>query len=184
MTKTKCLSPLGGLSKHYLEKSVSKKSIIDDPDLGQLKVYPAGYSQPSKIDSINRQITHESLFEIATKLNTEKELFPFIHHEHNILLVSEPDNIYDANAIRIIIVSPKDSILSKLNGKELGYIPKCVSYAISHNIDLISSGSIFKVRTGFYKKYYTTKVVFQYGNKTFSKDVQEDLKRFSDDMFK
>jgi hypothetical protein len=173
-------SPLGDASVHYREKKNSNGGIVDNVEMGQLEIYPAGYSQPSRRDGGNRQKAHEKVYERAVQLGTHEELYPLKGECHNVVLVPEPDNPYDANAVRVVLQGTAGTPLEDVGGKELGYIPKRISALISRNIDRISRGKIMKVRSGFHNKYYTTKVAFLYGPREFQSSEEKDLTRFSD----
>jgi len=152
-------SPLGDLSTHYLEKSSKRGSIQDHPEKEMLELYPAGYTKASSTG--NRQHTYRQLFEIAIILKTEDKDFPFGHESHQITLEHEPNNDHDPNAIRIIIrVEDEDSPLLKLDGCNLGFVPKQISKQVRENLDSFNSGRILRVRSKVFKKYFGAKIMF------------------------
>lgn len=176
-TRKMITSPLGGMSIYFREKTRQTGAILDNVEDSLLELYPAGYTKPSKQDKVSRQKVHELLFKEAQKLSTEGQLFPFDACYHNVILVPEPDNGFDTNAIRIVLQAHGGQ-LAIAHGKDLGYVPKKISRQVAQNIALFTEGRILKVREKFHDKYYTTKVILGYGNHKFVSHAEQSLERF------
>lgn len=181
LTPKRTMNPsvLGSLSEFYRTKSQQRGSILDLPDRGQLELYPAGYTKPSERDNCSRQDIYKELWQAAVVLNTENESYPLGKKGHNIILIPDPSNEHDPNAIHVILQTAEGTPLSHLNGKDLGYVPKKINIQILQNMNMINGGRILKVRSKFHEKYWTAKIVLGYGDMTFSAVSKTTLNRFA-----
>lgn len=181
MTKA-TTSVLGDLHRLYNGTRSKGKSagILDRPEDGLLEFYAAGYTKRSPRDNLNRQVLHQALYEAAVTLGTEEDMFPFDEHDHEVVLIPEPDNNFDQYALQVVLRA-NTGPLSNMPGADLGYVPQKISRVLKNNLDMITGGRIYKVRTQWHKKHYTTKIVLAYGDSHFSKTtVDESLNRFAD----
>ena len=163
MKTMKNKSPLGDKAPFYIKKSVSRGAIQDHPEEGWLEFYPAGYSHVSRRDGVARQIRHKNLYQHAVHYRTENRLYPFKLIEHDIELVPDKTNPVDKNAMWVILKS-KFSEWRDLNNTDLGFVPREISQVIRNNIQKITGGTIYKIKSDFYKKFYTCKIVLFYRN--------------------
>lgn len=173
-------SPLGDRSQLFSDEASRKKGILDIPNEGLLQIYPRGYTKPSpRDDGHNRQIVHEFLFHHAVVLKTENDIYPFENHAHTLELIRDLKNPKDRFAINIIMHAPH-GLLKDIDGADLGFVPKEISAVICKNIDMITGGKIYKVRSNWHKKYYSAKVVLFYGQTIPECTDLNNLQRFSD----
>lgn len=183
MVRTRKTSPLGHASQLYRTKRNETGSILDVPEKGLLELYPAGYTKPSNRDSLNRQDVYKQVYESAVMKGVESNLYPFEKDSHNIILLPDPNNPYDTNAIHLILeVKDTSSPLYDLNGRDLGFIPKKINQNILQGMEIINGGRILKVKCNFHKKFYGAKIVFAYGETNWCSRPggTMSLSRFSD----
>jgi hypothetical protein len=161
-------SPLGIHSSAYRVKTSEKGSILDNPDLGLLEFYPAGYTKPDK-DGQSRQEVYQAMYEDAVTRSKEEQLYPLGKDSHDIILVPDFENPYDKNAmaVRLVVFNDSDP-LYKYNGADIGFVPMKISAVLAPNRGMIKQGRILKVRNAVHAKYYSAKVVLSYGNQKFS----------------
>jgi hypothetical protein len=177
MTETKTRTPLGDKSSLYLTKSKARGAIWDHPDQSYLEFYPSGYSHSSRKDHQSRQIVHQALFEAAVQRGKEEEEYPFEGIEHTLELVPDVQNPVDDNALWVILHSTHPA-LKHCNGKDIGFVPKEIAPVMKRNLDLIKEGKIYKLRPNWNKKFYTCKIVLNYGELIVVDDPM--LNRFAD----
>jgi len=183
MTTIKRTSPLGSASNIYLVKSNEHGAILDQPAKGLIELYPAGYTKPDR-DGESRQKSYGIIYNTAVSLETEENLYPFKKETHKLVLLPDPLNPFDARAIHIILRANNKSPLHRLDGADLGFIPKKINTYILNaltNPDKVQllSGRILKVKANFHKKYYSAKVIFPYGGNSFDRASTISLSRFS-----
>lgn len=164
-TITGIKSPLGSQSRFYQPSSNANGGIIDDCERRKLEFYPAGYTHKSQINGEYRQERYKKIWELAVHNNVEKNLIPFNKKDHYIELVPDTQNTYDKNAINLILRANSRSVLAALDGTDLGFIPMKINQSIARNLSMIKRVSILKVRDQVHKKYYSVKLVIDYGDK-------------------
>jgi hypothetical protein len=176
--KTSKTSALGLSSAHYLTKTSEKGSILDQPELGLLEFYPAGYTKPDK-ENNDRQVVYQALYEEAVRRDKEEQLYPLGKEGHDIVLIPDFDNPHDKHAmvVRLVVFGEKDP-LYRFNGRDIGFVPMKITSALAPNRGMISQGRILKVRNGVHAKYFSAKVVLSYGER-FSTLDRTSAVRFS-----
>ena len=167
--KRRTKSPLGDLSSLYNEETTT--TIIDFPEMGILRLNPAGYTKPSNRDNVSRQEIHAAITNLAIKKNLNELKYPFGQDgNHSIKLVRDPANKYDRYAIHLILKINSNSLLpSSWDGKDLGFIPAKISRSLSNDINYFTGGAIFSVEEQLHNKYFLVKVALSYGSTAFSK---------------
>lgn len=173
--KTEKPSILGSTSSLYQIKKSENSSILDIPARAEIELYPAGYTHLSNRDDLSRQRTHRDIYEAAVVKGTEDNIAPLGTSNHTLELVHDPHNKFDKSAIHIILRAASGP-LAHLDGRDLGFIPKKINKQILKNIQMCSGGYVQKVRSQVHKKYFSVKVVLQYGEKTAKRTT---LERFS-----
>jgi hypothetical protein len=149
-----------------------KKGIKENLDDNYFEFYVAGYTK--QCEGVETQPNHALLYKgaisyahmnnIALPMGQPDEyLFPFGKKNDvaKVLLIPEPNNPYDPNALKVKVVVNK-IWASDIPNQELylGYVPKLISRIVSHNLENLADGWIKKVRTVFKGNKYTTKVAF------------------------
>lgn len=168
-------SILGSISPMYQIKKSENSAILDIPERSQIELYPAGYTHLSQRDDLPRQDVHRRIYEAAVIKGTEDNLAPLGTNSHWLELVPDPNNRHDRNAIHIILRASSGE-LAHLDGRDLGFVPKKINKQVLENIGMFSGGYVLKVRRAVHKKYFSAKVVLQYGEKTTKRAT---LERFS-----
>ena len=173
-------SPLGAQSSAYRVKTSEKGSILDNPELGLLEFYPAGYTKPDKMGG-SKQDIYKALYETAVSRNKEAQLYPLGKDTHNVLLIPEFDNPHDPNAMIVRLTGfDDDKELAQWSSRDLGYIPMKISKVLAPNRGMITQGRILKVRNAVHGKYYSAKIVLSYSNEDiFSPMDITSSRRFS-----
>jgi len=158
-------SILEHLSPIYQTKTSQGGHILDQPSLGMLEFYPAGYTKPDA-NGLQRQLAYEKLYTVAKNWDKEDLLYPFGKEDCQILLIKEPTNKFDPNAIRVVM-----NIRGKLVKKwdppytniDLGYVPMKISQMVTKNMGMIGKSTILRVSKNIHEKYYSAKIVVKYG---------------------
>ena len=175
-------SPLGIYSSQYKVKASEKGSILDQPELGLLEFYPAGYTKPDQQGN-SRQEIYQVLYEMTVASFKESQLYPIGKDTHNVALFTDFDNPHDKCAMTVHLeIHNITSPLYRFNGRDIGFVPMKISHVLAPNRQMISQGRILKVRNAVHGKYYSAKVILSYGDTKFSGLDRTSSTRFSSIM--
>jgi hypothetical protein len=166
----------GILPKNYWEKKSSQGRILDQPELGLLEFYPAGFTQSNESGE-SRQKGHRILYGAAVSTSKECWLFPFEDDAHKVLLIPEPSNPHDPHAIKVICEG-SGGVLAGLS-LDLGYVPARINKFLHAAEDLINGGRVLKVQAGVHQKYWRAKVILAYNHASFESLLEEEMERFA-----
>jgi len=116
------------------------------------------------MDNKNRQALYREIWQEAVHLGTEEKIFPFGKKNHRIELIPDKENGFDPCAVRIILRTNEGEVLSRFDGRDMGYIPARISKYIKENLEMFTGGVILKVKNLYHKKYYEAKILLSYGD--------------------
>lgn len=180
IVETKTKSILGITSKLYLGPYTEDSGIKDNPRLKELEFYPAGFTHISKFNKTpfgQRQSVYSHIWMIAVNLRTENRLYPFKESELSITLKPDPTNVFDKNAIHVMLHANPNGVLQKFKDPiDLGFVPMKISKAMAPNLDMFVKGDILQVKNKVHDKFYTAKIIISYGEKIGERN---DFNRFT-----
>lgn len=172
-------SPLGAKTRLYLKKESKNGSILLIPEEQTLEFYPVKYTKTGDIP-ISHQHVLQQIWDIAVSKQTENCIYPLDDVRYNIRLVKF-NSTKDPYKMRVVVKSPvPGSILSHLDGLDIGYCPMRISKEVHENLSMFNSGRILKIRAEFHKKYFTAKVIFGYGKSRLINTDLNESNRFFD----
>lgn len=145
------------------QNTLSQLRAVDQPQLGRLDFYPAGYTKN------NRQASYFKLYAHVQGENKLSEKFPLGRETHRIAFVHERKNKHDVNAIRIWLVLTSQQLIRNINDDngttlDLGYVPAVLAKDLVKKLPIIQHGLIYKVVKWWDDKFYIAKISLFYEN--------------------